>query len=148
MPERKDVTPLQFLSGFSIRLLYNQMSESLRMKNKASIFVWVGILLAVAALVIPHFSDARFNQGAAAWANRLRLIDSAKNEWALERNKQTNDVPTWSDLTVYIDQPSMLFSNFTYTNGRFVSGTGEFYTIDRIDEPATCYKDGKILKLQ
>ena len=104
--------------------------------------------MAVAALVIPNFSQARRIKSATAWANRLRLIDGAKNQWAFNNNKNTNDMPTWADISPYIYEPSLIFSNFSYTNGRLVNPMGESYTIGRVDELPTCKKDGEIFKLQ
>jgi len=34
--------------------------------------------------------------------NNLREIDGAINEWAWEKNKTTNDTPTWDDLKPYL----------------------------------------------
>jgi len=118
------------------------------MNKKAIIFISSGAVLAAAIFGAILFLRTIQVENGPAWANRLRLIDGAKNQWALEHTKQTNDVPTWSDISEYIYQPSNIFPGFSYTNGRLVNSNGEAYTIGRVDELPTCYKDGKILKLQ
>jgi len=37
-----------------------------------------------------------------ACINNLRQIDAAKNQWALEKNKSANDVPTVQDIAPYL----------------------------------------------
>jgi hypothetical protein len=36
-----------------------------------------------------------------ACLKKLRQIDGAKQEWALEKNKTSDDTPTWKDLAPY-----------------------------------------------
>jgi hypothetical protein len=36
--------------------------------------------------------------------NNLRQIDGAKQQWALEKQKGTNDVPSVSDISAYLHQ--------------------------------------------
>jgi hypothetical protein len=115
------------------------------MKKKVTIVLITGFLMAVVGINIFRWRQV---ESATAWANRLRLIESAKHQWVFENNKHTNDIPTWSDISYYIPQPSEIFSNFSYANGRLVSPAGEAYTIGRVDELPTCYKDGRIFKLQ
>ena len=117
------------------------------MNKKAILFISSGAVLAVAIFGVILFLRAHQIKNATSWANRLRLIESAKNQWALEHDKHTNDVPTWSDISEYIYRPSETFPSFSYTNGRLISPTGEAYTIGRVDEPPICYKDGKIFIL-
>jgi len=118
------------------------------MKKQAIIFISSAAVVAAVICGAIQFLRAHQVQNASAWENRLRLIDGAKNEWALEHNMQTNHVPTWTDISEYMYQPSNLFRGFSYTNGRLVNSNGEAYTIGRVDELPVCYKDGKMLKLQ
>src|SRR6266850_179605 len=39
--------------------------------------------------------------------NNLRFLDGAKQQWALDNHKSTNDVPTTADLTPYIHWSSV-----------------------------------------
>ena len=62
--------------------------------------VAVGGLLA--AIAIPNFVRARTTSQENACINNLRLIDSAKQQWALEHHKRNTDTPTEQDLTPYL----------------------------------------------
>ena len=47
-------------------------------------------------------------------AQKLMLIDTAKRQWALDKNKQNTDTPVWQDLQPYLDQrPVGNMSDFT-----------------------------------
>ena len=64
--------------------------------------------------------------------NNLRLIDTAKKEWASEHQKTTNDpAPTWKDLREYIGRGP---SNDVLPE----CPCGGTYTIGRLDEAAKC----------
>ena len=54
--------------------------------------------------------------------NNLRLIDGAKQAWALEMGKKAEDTPSWSDVQPYSRDPNGAIpkcpSGGTYTMGR------------------------------
>jgi hypothetical protein len=53
-----------------------------------------------------------------AIANKLRLIDEAKQQWALENRKQSSDTPNWGDLSPYLaHRPNGDMSDFTHPGG-------------------------------
>jgi hypothetical protein len=113
---------------------------------KKIIIVIVGVLLlSVATFGVIEFLRAHQVVGATAWANRLRLIESAKAQWALNYDKTSNNVPTWSDISVYC--PSDVFSNVSVANGKLIGPKGEIYTIGRVGESPSCSIDGKTLTL-
>ncbi len=72
-----------------------------------------------------------------ACINNLRLIDSAKQQWALEQRKTGADTPTWDDLRPYI--------------GRGPQGelpacpSGGTYTIGTVAEKPICSVAGHVL---
>jgi competence protein ComGC len=80
------------------------------------------------AIAIPNFVKARETAQANACINNLRQIDAAKNEWALENNKTTNDIPTAQDLDKYIK------SGFASLH----CPAGGTYTIGHVGEPPAC----------
>ena len=49
--------------------------------------------------------------------NNLRKIDGATQEWATEKHKDTNAVPTWNDVLPYLKQPLKCPSGGTYSLG-------------------------------
>src|SRR2546426_7626924 len=59
-------------------------------------------ILLLAAIAIPNFTRARTTGQANAVMNNLRMLDSAKQQWALENKKSGTDEPTLSDLTPYL----------------------------------------------
>jgi prepilin-type N-terminal cleavage/methylation domain-containing protein len=68
------------------------------------IMIVVAIIGLLAAIAIPNFVKARTTSQQNACINNLRLVDAAKQEWALEMRKQTTDVPAASgtDLQPYL----------------------------------------------
>jgi type II secretory pathway pseudopilin PulG len=66
------------------------------------IVIVVAILAFLAAIILPNFIGARTSTAQGACINNLRLIDSAKWQWALEKHKDTNDIPFGSDLRPYL----------------------------------------------
>ena len=56
----------------------------------------------LAAIAVPNFVRARATSQENACINNLRLIDAAKQQWALENKKQSADTPTMKDLQPYL----------------------------------------------
>src|SRR6476469_6475414 len=66
------------------------------------IMIVVAIIGLLAAIAIPNFVRARTVSQANACINNLRLIDGAKQQWALEAKKASTDTPNDTDLTPYL----------------------------------------------
>src|SRR5208337_403843 len=66
------------------------------------IMIVVAIIGLLAAIAIPNFVKARTTSQQNACINNLRLIDSSKQQWALEQRKQTSDTPQGTDLQPYL----------------------------------------------
>ncbi len=69
----------------------------------------VGMLIVVALIVllsalcdIPNFEDGHTCSQQEACIYNLRLLDSAKRQWALEKHKQSTDTPQGTDLLPYL----------------------------------------------
>jgi hypothetical protein len=56
----------------------------------------------MAAIAIPNFTRARSTSQENACINNLRLIDAAKQQWALEHHKSNADTPTMEDIKPYL----------------------------------------------
>lgn len=86
--------------------------------------------IAFLAVTIPNFIRARSTSASNPCVNNLRLIDGAKQQWALENGKTTNDTPTWADIQPYL--------------GRGPQGEipkcpqGGTYILGRVGEPPRC----------
>jgi len=94
---------------------------------------YMGILWAVVflpmmlAIAIPNFVHARNTAQMNMCINNLRMIDSAKQQWALENNKKGTDTPTKADIAQYLK------------NGQFpVCPAGGTYTIGVVSNAPTC----------
>ena len=74
---------------------------------------------------------------AAACIANLRLIDSAKQQWALDKNKDPNSVPTAQDLLPY------------FKDGSFpVCPDGGTYSLNSMAEAPACNITGHVVPAQ
>jgi len=70
------------------------------------IMIVVAIIGLLAAIAIPNFVRARTTSQNNACINNLRLIDAAKQQWALENKKVSTDSPAGTDLQPYLGRGS------------------------------------------
>jgi hypothetical protein len=75
----------------------------------------VAVPAMLAAIAIPNFVKARTTSQANACINNLRQIDAAKQQWALEKGKQSTDTPTMDDLKPYLRKIPHCPAGGTYT---------------------------------
>ena len=66
------------------------------------IMIVVAIIGLLAAIAIPNFVRARTRAQTNTCINNLRLLDSAKTQWALEMKKVDSDTVGVTDLTPYL----------------------------------------------
>jgi prepilin-type N-terminal cleavage/methylation domain-containing protein len=66
------------------------------------IMIVVAIIGLLAAIAIPNFVRARTTSQMNACINNLRLVDSSKQQWALEKNGQNSSLPVGTDLQPYL----------------------------------------------
>ena len=71
------------------------------------IMIVVAIIGLLAAIAVPNFTQARTNARISACVNNLRLIDGAKQQWALENNMAETAVPVVGDVTPYLKGGAM-----------------------------------------
>ena len=99
--------------------------------NKASGFTLVEIMIVVAiigllaAIAFPNFVKARENAQLNSIFNNLRILEGAKDQWALENKKGTGDaVASVSTVSDYLK------------GGTIKTVVGETYQPDPIGSPA------------
>lgn len=95
------------------------------------IMIVVAIIGLLAAIAVPNFAQARTNARRSSCINNMRLIDAAKEQYALENNKDSTVTPAAGDLTAYLKGGAMPTCP--------ASGT---YTIAAIGSNPTCNKSG------
>jgi hypothetical protein len=91
----------------------------------------------LAAIAVPNFVGARTTAQENVCINNLRMIDDAKQQWALENHKKNTDTPTWDDLKPFLDAGP--------NAPRLVCPQGGTYTIGTIADKPTCTIPGHVL---
>ena len=71
------------------------------------IMIVVAIIGLLAAIAVPNFAQARTNARRGTCINNLRLIDAAKEQYALENDKDTATTPAAADVTPYLKGGNM-----------------------------------------
>ena len=79
------------------RLFFRQSAFTL-----VEIMIVVAIIGLLAAIAIPNFVRARERAQTNACINNLRLIDAAKQQWALEMRMPSSSNPGEADLMPYL----------------------------------------------
>ena len=75
------------------------------------IMIVVAIIALLAAIAVPNFLRARKRSQATRILEDLRMIDSAVDQYAIERNKATGATASWSDIADYLKSGSTLYNS-------------------------------------
>jgi prepilin-type N-terminal cleavage/methylation domain-containing protein len=70
------------------------------------IMIVVAIIGLLAAIAIPNFIRARTTAQTNTCINNLRLIDAAKQQWALEKGQAITSLPQATDIQPYLGRGS------------------------------------------
>src|SRR5215471_12098522 len=97
------------------------------MAKKLAVIVFVTCIVAL-AVGVRWFIRARSQSSYASCITILRQIDAAEQQWGLDHNKSTNDIPTWTDL-VGPDR---------YMREMPVCPQGGTYTLSRVGDYPRC----------
>ena len=94
------------------------------------IMIVVAIIGLLAAIAIPNFVKARQTAQKNACINNLRMIDGAKEQWALE-----NRAPGGGGVT---EDGATGVNSYIKGNARPICPAGGSYTYGNVDEKPTC----------
>ena len=97
-------------------------------KKSTFVVLTATVVMVFVALLVPPLLRSRSKPSTVPCVAQLKVIDGAKQQWAAENHKATNDVPTWDDLRPY-------FGSF---GTRLTCPAGGSYTIGPVGEDPRC----------
>ena len=102
------------------------------------IMIVVAIIGLLAAIAIPNFVKARLNSQKNACINNLRLIDDAKQQWAIETKQAALVTPSEAQIAPYFGRGStstiVQYTCPTDSSGVFNTS----YDIRQVDQAPLC----------
>jgi prepilin-type N-terminal cleavage/methylation domain-containing protein len=75
------------------------------------IMIVVAIVALLAVIAVPNFLRARKRSQASRILEELRLIDAAKDQYAIEYNKKGGDTISWAQVQLYLKPTSSLYGS-------------------------------------
>lgn len=97
------------------------------------IMIVVAIIALLAAIAVPSFLRARKRSQATASLESLRMIDAAKDQYAIENGKNGTTTPTGPDLAVYVKRGTKLYNDLVANAP--VDALNASISINAIDTP-------------
>ncbi len=98
------------------------------------IMIVVAIIGLLAAIGIPNFVRARETAQTNACINNLRVIDSAKQQWALEQGQASSVTPVATDITPYLGRSGSVMPHCPLSD----SSGSPAYNLNVLTDPPTC----------
>jgi prepilin-type N-terminal cleavage/methylation domain-containing protein len=95
------------------------------------IMIVVAIIGLLAAIAVPNFAQARQNARRSNCINNLRLVDAAKQQYALENNVDETATPAEADILPYLKGGAMP-----------ECPAGGAYSIEAVEDNPTCSESG------
>jgi hypothetical protein len=77
-----------------------------------------------------NWIKSAFHSSSSACVANLRVVQGAKDQWAMNEGKGPTDIPTWGDLSVYMPDSWMLHVPKCPDGG--------VYTIGQVSQTAAC----------
>ncbi len=101
------------------------------------IMIVVAIIGLLAAIAIPNFVKARETARKNTCINNLRLIDGAKQTWALENNVATSATPNSSSIAPYLGRGNSVgFASLALAN--VICPDAGTYNLHTVAEKPSC----------
>jgi len=102
------------------------------------IMIVVAIIGLLAAIAIPNFVKARENARRNTCINNLRLIDGAKQTWALESKAVPTSTPTEASVAPYLGHGGQTFATFYAAGVYCPDQSAVAYTMGTVAENPSC----------
>lgn len=107
------------------------------------IMIVVAIIGLLAAIAIPNFVKARENARKNTCINNLRLIDGAKQTWALEDKSSPTSTPGEASIAPYLGHGGATYAATLKAAGVYCPDQPTvLYTMGTVAEPPTCTFSG------
>jgi prepilin-type N-terminal cleavage/methylation domain-containing protein len=97
------------------------------------LMIVVAIIALLAAIAIPSAIRARKRSQATTTLATVRLLDAAKEQYAIETGKTSSTTPAAADLIKYVKKASKLYNDLEAGNAKDALGAN--ITIGAIDSP-------------
>jgi len=104
------------------------------------IMIVVAIIGLLAAIAIPNFVKARTQSQTSACINNLRLIDSAIQQWALEKAVATTGAVTTDGIQPYLGRGAA--GTLPYCPADSAKAWASSYTVNTVADKPTCLIGG------
>jgi prepilin-type N-terminal cleavage/methylation domain-containing protein len=107
------------------------------------IMIVVAIIALLAAIAVPSFLRARKRSQATSSLETLRILDAAKDQYAIDNGKTPGLLPTEADLVNYVKTGTKLYTDMQANNGPFdaLGNTIDLRPIDTPPQVAQATKD-------
>ncbi len=101
------------------------------------IMVVVAIIGLLAAIAVPNFVKHRATARAKICINNLRILDAAKDQYAIDNGKDVGDLPSAANLDPYVKGNTAMMICPLDDQKTFTTS----YSINNIGVAAVCLKD-------
>jgi prepilin-type N-terminal cleavage/methylation domain-containing protein len=98
------------------------------------IMIVVAIIALLASIAVPSFLRARKRSQATATLETIRMVDSAKDQYAIENGKGPTITPGGADLAKYVKNGTKLYTDLTESD-KALDPLGNEIAINEIDKP-------------
>jgi prepilin-type N-terminal cleavage/methylation domain-containing protein len=102
------------------------------------IMIVVAIIGLLAAIAIPNFVKARESARKNTCINNLRLLDGAKQTWALESKASPNQIPAESSVAAYLGHGGQTFLTLKAAGVYCPDQPSVLYTMGTVAESPSC----------
>jgi prepilin-type N-terminal cleavage/methylation domain-containing protein len=99
------------------------------------IMIVVAIIALLAVIAVPNFLRARKRSQASRILEELRLLDAAKDQYAIEYNRKGGDSVSWEQVQLYLKPTSSLYQS----GGNDLFGNS--YILGNVDDSTTAAQD-------